>query len=461
MRRDTGGSVVNQAKNGRPRRQLGKLALIAAFLLSGCGGSEPERENAANPSGIAANRAPLSALIGGVKFAAVSADESRAAEIGRDVLQAGGNATDAAVAMYFAMAVTLPSAASLGASGVCVVHDSRTKVGEAFAFGPVSAPGGIRGVQIAVPTGGVRALTLMHARHGELRWEAAVAPAERLARLGVPVSRALSRDLQAGAVALGADGEARRIFGRGTGTAVTEGDILIQTDLAATLGSIRQRGGADFFQGSLARLMSEQVAQLGGSMPLESIRSTVPQAGPPTSERYGGFRVYVAPAPMAGALALAGWNGQPGPGGTTPSDSNGIAGFAAIDQKGGAAACSTSMGELFGARIVVPGTGVLLATPTPNSTAISPLVVGNPGNGEVLFAGAGGGSPSAPFALGVIARGTVEHKQYVSAALQARRGQGGYVNAIACPDGIRSGGASCNSAADPAGTGLALLATTR
>ena len=147
MRWITGGTVNRQAMNGRPRRQLRKLALIGTFLLSACGGSEPSQENLANPSGVAANRAPLSAILrGGVKFAAVSADESRAAEVGRDILLAGGNATDAAVAMYFAMAVTLPSAASLGASGVCIVHNAQTRAGEAFTFGPVAAPGGIRGV---------------------------------------------------------------------------------------------------------------------------------------------------------------------------------------------------------------------------------------------------------------------------------------------------------------------------
>ncbi|CAN5327883.1 gamma-glutamyltransferase [soil metagenome] len=437
-----------------------KLALIGAFLLSACGGSEPERENLANPSGASANRAPLSGLLRGVKFAAVAADESRAAEVGRDILQAGGNATDAAVAMYFAMAVTLPSAASLGASGVCIVHDAKTRAGEAFVFGPVSAPGGIRGVSITVP-GGVRAITLMHVRHGGVRWEATVAPAERLARLGVPVSRALARDLQAGAVALGADSEARRIFGKGSGIAVTEGDNFTQTDLAATLGVLRQRGGVDLSQGALARLVSEQIAQLGGSMPLETIRNTVPQAGPPAGESYGGFRVYVAPAPMAGASALAGWKGQPGGGGAVPADSGGIAGFAAIDDKGNAAACSLSMGQLFGARIVVPGTGILLGTPTADSTAVSPLVIGNPGNGEVLFAGAGGGSPSAAYATGLIARGTIQSKQYVASALKVHAGQGGYVNAIACPDGIRSGGASCNSGIDPAGSGLVLGATSR
>jgi len=179
------------------------------------------------------------------------------------------------------------------------------------------------------------------------------------------------RDLQAAAVALGADSEARRIFGAGTGTAVTEGDNFIQTELAATLGVIRQRGGGEMFQGSLARVISDQVAQIGGSMPLESLRNSVPQAGPPAGESYRGFRVYVAPPPMAGAMALAGWNGQPGPGGAVPTDSGGIAGLAAIDSKGGAAACSLSMGQLFGARVMVPNTGIVLGTPTADSTAVS------------------------------------------------------------------------------------------
>jgi gamma-glutamyltranspeptidase/glutathione hydrolase len=347
--------------------------------------------------------------------------------------------------MYFAMAVTLPSAAGLGASGVCIVHDSKTRAGEAFVFAPVAAPGSIRGIQVTVPSG-PRAITLMHARHGSAPWPAVVAPAERLARLGVPVSRALSRDLQVGAVALGADSEARRVFGRGSGTAVTEGDNFVQTDLAATLGILRQRGGTDLSMGSL---------------PTETLRAAVPQAGPPAGERYGGFRVYVAPPPMAGAMALAGWNGQAAPSGAVPTDSGGISGLAAIDAKGGAAACSLSMGQLFGSRVMVPNTGILLATPTANSTSISPVVIGNPGNAEVLFAGAGGGSPSAPYATGAIARATVENKQYVAAALKARGGQGGYVNAIACPDGIRSGGSSCNSGTDPAGSGLALNATPR
>ena len=83
--------------------------------------------NAANPAGFSPGHVGLSHVITGGAFAAVSADESRAAEIGRDILQSGGNATDAATAMYFALAVTLPSAAGLGASGACIVQDDKTK----------------------------------------------------------------------------------------------------------------------------------------------------------------------------------------------------------------------------------------------------------------------------------------------------------------------------------------------
>jgi gamma-glutamyltranspeptidase/glutathione hydrolase len=460
MRLGTVDTGCRQARNARPPRQLRSLALIAVFLLSACGGSETN-DNVTNPYGLVARKAPLSPLLsGGVAFAAVSADESRAAEVGRAVLLGGGNAADAAVAMYFAMAVTLPSAAGLGASGACIVHDSKTRAGEVFAFPPLAAPGPINGVSFMVPTG-VRAVTLMHIRHGQAHWEFDLAPAERMARTGVPVSRALSRDLQAGAASLGADREARRIFGKGTGTAITEGDTWAPTDLAGTLGAIRVKGGVDFFQGALARLLSEEVAQMGGSLPLESLRNALPVTGAPAGESSGGFRVYVAPAPLAGANALAGWHGQPAPAAGVPTDSGGFSGFAAIDQKGGAAACALSMGQLFGTRMIVPGTGVMLGAMTADAASVSPLVIGNPGNGEVRFAGAGGGSPFAAFATGAIARATVERRQSVQSALDARGGQGGYVDAIACPDGIRSGASTCQSGIDKAGAGLALLAVTR
>jgi gamma-glutamyltranspeptidase/glutathione hydrolase len=464
MRLNTVGTGSWQARNaGRPR-QLRNLALAGVLLLGACGQSETDREsdaaaNAANPAGFSSPHVGLSAVVTSGAFAAVSADESRAAEIGRDILQSGGNATDAATAMYFALAVTLPSAAGLGASGACIVHDDKTKTAEAFVFPPIAAPGTVNGQPFSVPSG-VRGVMLMHIRHGQLRWEQTVAPAERLARFGVPVSRALSRDLQAGAALLGNDRETRRVFGKGSGGTVTEGDIWTQGDLAGTLGAIRQRGGGEFFQGALARTLSEQVSQMGGNLPLEALRNAVPQSGAPTTESYGRRKVYVAPPPAAGAAALAGWKGQ-SPGGPVPTDSGGFSGLVAVDSKAGAAACTLSMGQLFGARVIVPGTGVLLGAATPDAGSVSPMIIASANNGEFTFAGAGGGAATAAQATGAVARATVEEEKSLVAVLNARGGQGGTVNAIVCPSGLRGSAATCRSAIDPAGTGLALLAVIR
>jgi len=464
MRLITGGPDCLQAKNTKASRQLLGVALLAALLLTGCGQSEAAKDTVRpgvlDAQGSGRRSGLPSILRSSANFAAVSADESRAAEVGRDVLVGGGNATDAAVAMYFALAVTLPSAASLDAAGVCIVHDAKTKVGEAFAFPPTPAPGPIKGVAFNVPIG-VRAVNLMHIRHGSLRWEQLVAPGERLARFGVPVSRALARDLQSGAALLGGDREARRIYGKGTGTAVTEGDTWSQSDLAGTLGVIRQYGGGEFFQGRLARVLSDQIAQLGGSLPLEALRNGVPQAGPPAGDKYGGHRVYVAQPPMGGANAMAGWNGEPAPAVGGGADSGGISGFIAVDKDGGAVACNISMGQLFGARIVVPGTGILLATPSPEAAAISPLIIANPGNGEFIYAGAAGGTAGAAYAAGAVARATVRDGRSLAQALAARAGQGGQVNAIVCVGGIRGGGDTCQGATDQAGGGLALSANPR
>ena len=443
------------------------LVLVPVLLLSACGQSETDQAtdraaNAANPTGRSPGRTFLSPLIRSTVFAAVSADESRAAEVGRETLLNGGNAADAAIAMYFALAVTLPSAGGLGGSGACIVHNSRKLVTESFVFVPTAAPGPVNGVAFMVPVG-VRAMTLMHVRHGQARWEQVIAPGERLARFGAPVSRALSRDLQAGGAALGTDREARRIFSGPGGAPLAEGDNWVQPELAATLSVIRSRGGVDFFQGTFARTLSDQVSQMGGSLPLSALRNAVPQAGPPAGENTGTFgrlRIYVAPPPMAGAAALAGWRGQ-APGGGTPADSGGFSGLVAVDDKGNAAACSLSMGQLFGARMAVPGTGMLLGSPTPDAASVSPMIIAYPGSGEFVFAGAGGGAATASQATGAVARATVEDGQKVAAVLAARRGQGGYVNAIVCPGGLRGDAETCQSAIDPAGAGLALLATGR
>ena len=86
------------------------------------------------------------------------------------------------------------------------------------------------------------------------------------------------------------------------------------------------------------------------------------------------------------------------------------------------------------------------------------MIIANPGNGEFSFVGAGGGAATAAQATGYVAYATIESDQPPGAVLASRGGQGGWVNAIACPSGLRGSGSSCRGAIDPAGAGLALIA---
>ncbi|CAN0316149.1 unnamed protein product, partial [Phaeothamnion confervicola] len=318
-------------------------AAALATMLSGCSGDKPVRGDVGFIEGF---------------FGAVVADEPRAAETGRDVLTGGGSAADAAIAVYFTMSATLPSAASPGAGGVCLVHDARKRQIEAIVFPLVPVTGSARGYDIAVPMA-VRGMALLHARHGRARWELLVGAGERLARFGAPVSRALSRDLQVGARLIGADPPARRIYDKGNGVAVTEGDLFLQGDLGATLGIIKARGGGDLYQGPLARQLSESVQQAGGGLTLAHLREAVPRVVPPLQVRFGDHIASFAPSPFTGGqAAAAAFESRAGGGGAFEG---GEAGFIAVDRDGNAVSCVVTMNQLFGARRVAPGTGIMLA----------------------------------------------------------------------------------------------------
>src|SRR4051812_41133084 len=142
---------------------------------------------------------------------AAVADEPRAALAGREVLSLGGTAGDAAVAMGFMLAVTLPSRAGLGGGGACIAYNpSRNGPGagnaEAIVFTPsapaTSVPGTDRPAALPMMARGLFAL---HARYGKRPFEGLITPAEQAARFGVPASRALVRDLAVVAGPLAAD----------------------------------------------------------------------------------------------------------------------------------------------------------------------------------------------------------------------------------------------------------------
>ncbi len=202
---------------------------------------------------------------------AVAADEPRATVVGRDILGNGGTAIDAAVAMYFTMAVTLPSRVGLGGGGVCVLYDSKEKRGEAIEFLPRSAPSG------GMVPSNMRAMAAMHARSGTLRWEFLLAPAESMARFGHPVSRAFARDLAAAADFIAASPDLSRIFAARDGRLAKTGDKIVQPELSGVLGGIRRQGSPYLHGGPFAARLAEASSAAGLPLTAEDVRRAVPR----------------------------------------------------------------------------------------------------------------------------------------------------------------------------------------
>ncbi|WP_162913338.1 gamma-glutamyltransferase [Rhodospirillaceae bacterium SYSU D60014] len=256
--------------------------------------------------------APPPGAIGSVEgFAgAIAADEPRAVLIARDTLSAGGTAADAAVALYFALSVTLPSTAGLGGGGVCLIHDPTDVQPEggqtvALDFLPRPAPNSSTyGGSVALP-GNVRGMAALHARYGRLRWEQLLSPAENLARFGTPVSRALAREVATAGDKLLHDSEVRRIFTGPNGSLITEGDRFRQVELAAVLAQIRLKGAGAFYTDQLALRLSEAAQSIGAPLPLEALRGAVPEFRDTVRVAFDDHLLHVAPPPAAGGAVTA------------------------------------------------------------------------------------------------------------------------------------------------------------
>lgn len=236
----------------------------------------------------------------------VVADEPRAALVGRDILSAGGSAADAAAAMYFTMAVTLPSRAGLGGGGVCVAFDAASGKAEALDF---TAPAPNLNLTAATRPSAIpsspRGIFALHARHGRLQWREVVTHAEQLARFGHPVSRAFARDIAAVGPALLADPNARAVYGNASGQLVNEGETIKALDLAATLGLIRARGVGPFYTGPFANSLVKAVNSAGGSLSVETLRGYTPKWRKTVRVDVGNEVAHFAPLPAAASTQAA------------------------------------------------------------------------------------------------------------------------------------------------------------
>jgi len=213
---------------------------------------------------------------------AVAAEEGTAARVGVEILRKGGSATDAAVAVAFALAVTWPEAGNLGGGGFWMSRDAggRAAVIDFRERAPRAArrdmyskparpgapiPSSTDGPLASGVPGTVDGLALAHRRAGRLAWKAVVDPAVRLARDGFPMTENVHASIAAERKKLAADPETAGIF-LPNGEPPPVGVLFRQPALARTLEAIRDRGEDGFYRGRVARAIEEGQKKAGGSI---------------------------------------------------------------------------------------------------------------------------------------------------------------------------------------------------
>jgi gamma-glutamyltranspeptidase/glutathione hydrolase len=240
-----------------------------------------------------------------------------ASRAGVEMMQAGGNAVDAAVATGFALAVVHPPAGNLGGGGFMLVRmakgkthflDYREKAPAAAkadmfldAQGNVIEGASEYGYKsIGVP-GSVAGMVYAEQKYGKLTLKQVMAPAIRLAREGYALSWGEAHDLQDDQY-LGKFGESRRIFQR-EGNYYKPGEIFRQPDLARTLERIAAKPD-DFYNGALARELAAAVQKGGGLITAHDLAHYEVKEREPIRGVYRGYEIISAPPPSSGGTVL-------------------------------------------------------------------------------------------------------------------------------------------------------------
>ena len=277
------------------------LAAFAAATLLGSAGPPPNDLVARGPHGVVVTQDP------------------HATQVGVEVLAAGGNAVDAAVAVALTLAVTHPQAGNLGGGGFLVYRELSGEV-TTIDFrerAPKSATADmylrddgsvdVDKVQLGVTAAGVPGSPagLLHAlqKFGTKNLAEVAAPAIRFAREGFAVDRHLAASLNAKQQKLGRFPSTRAIFFKDD-EPLQQGDVLVQSDLAATLTRYAEGGVAGFYDGATAARVAAHMQRDGGFVSADDLKAYAPVEREPVRTTYRGYEVISMGPPSSGGVAM-------------------------------------------------------------------------------------------------------------------------------------------------------------
>jgi gamma-glutamyltranspeptidase/glutathione hydrolase len=248
--------------------------------------------------------------------AMVASVHELASRAGVEMMQAGGNAVDAAVATGFALAVVHPQAGNLGGGGFMLVRmadgkthfiDYREKAPAAAtanmyldAKGNVIEDASVVGYRAIGVPGSVAGMVYAQKKYGKLTLDRVIAPAIKLAREGYALAWEDIEDLKDKHLA--EFPESRRIFQR-DGNYYQQGETLRQPELARTLERIA-RDPDDFYHGTMARELAASVQKGGGLVTAADLANYEVKEREPIRGSYRGYEIISAPPPSSGGIAL-------------------------------------------------------------------------------------------------------------------------------------------------------------
>ncbi|WP_439557249.1 gamma-glutamyltransferase [Dyadobacter sp.] len=251
----------------------------------------------------------------------VASAHPEASKVGVEILKAGGNAVDAAVAVQFALAVVHPSAGNLGGGGFLVLRnksgknysiDFREKApakGHADMYldkdGNIIPRASTLGRLASGVPGSVAGMAEVHAKHGKLSWKQVVQPAIDLAMSGVVQTEREARGLNAVRKDVETLNPGTSYFIHPAGKEWAAGDILVQKDLGKVLKRIQKKGRDGFYKGKTARLLVKDMNRNGEGIISKKDLAEYRAAWRETiAESYKDYKVITMAPPSSGGIAL-------------------------------------------------------------------------------------------------------------------------------------------------------------
>ncbi len=302
-----------------PARPL--VLLLVTAVLAAAGACGPTGDDADGPTAVEFGPdwpLPADSAADSASRGMVVTTDTLASAAGLEVLRAGGNAVDAAIAVQFALAVVHPAAGNIGGGGFMVLRTADDSV--ASLDFREEAPGAatpdmyldeegetteeswVGPLASGVP-GSVAGMAAAHERFGSLPWERLLEPAIRLARDGFVVRREF-HDNVAGSDRIPRFEAARETF-LPDGEPPAVGSVFRQPELARSLEAVAGTGGRAFYEGWIADSLVAQMERLGGIMTREDLAAYEAVWREPVEFDYRGRRVVSMPPPSSGGVTLA------------------------------------------------------------------------------------------------------------------------------------------------------------